>query len=102
MRKHYKLVILGGGTGGISTASRILSKKKDLKDDVLIIEPDDYHYFQPAWPLVGSGDEKLDSTWKPMKKVIPKGACWLQAAVKNVDPVKREVTADDTLISYDF
>lgn len=69
MRKHYKLVILGGGTGGISTASRILSKKKDLKDDVLIIEPDDYHYFQPAWPLVGSGDEKLDSTWKPMKKL---------------------------------
>lgn len=102
MRKHYKLVILGGGTGGISTASRILSKKKDLKDDVLIIEPDDYHYFQPAWPLVGSGDEKLDSTWKPMEKVIPKGARWLQAAVKEVDPVKREVTADETLISYDF
>jgi sulfide:quinone oxidoreductase len=102
MKKHYKLVVLGGGTGGISTASRILSKKKALKEDVLIIEPDDYHYFQPAWPLVGSGAEKLDSTRKPMKKVIPKGAHWLKSYVRKVDPVKREVTADDTVISYDF
>lgn len=102
MKKHYKLVILGGGTGGISTASRILSKKKELKEDVLIIESNDYHYFQPGWPLVGSGDEKLDSTRKPMKNVIPKGGRWLKSSVRNVDPVKREVTADDTVISYDF
>ncbi|MGO1923791.1 MAG: FAD-dependent oxidoreductase [Jeotgalicoccus sp.] len=102
MKKHYKLVILGGGTGGISSASRVLSKKKELKEDVLIIESDDYHYFQPAWPLVGSGDEKLDSTWKPMEKIIPKGARWLKSSVRKVDPVKREVTADDTVITYDF
>lgn len=102
MRKHYRLIVLGGGAGGISTASRILSKKKDLKDDVLIIEPGDYHYFQPAWPLVGSGEEKLEATRKPTEKVIPKGARWLQAAVENVDPIKREVTADGTVISYDY
>lgn len=102
MKKHYKLVILGGGAGGISTASRVLSKKKDLKDDLLIIEPGDYHYFQPAWPLVGSGVEKLRSTKKPTEKVIPKGARWLQASVKNADPVKREITADNTVISYEY
>ncbi|CAD2071276.1 pyridine nucleotide-disulfide oxidoreductase [Jeotgalicoccus coquinae] len=102
MRKHYRLIVLGGGAGGISTASRILSKKKDLKDDVLIIEPGDYHYFQPAWPLVGSGEEKLEATRKPTEKVIPKGARWMQAAVENVDPIKREVTADGTVISYDY
>lgn len=102
MRKHYRLIVLGGGAGGISTASRILSKKKDLKDDVLIIEPGDYHYFQPAWPLVGSGEEKLEATRKPTEKVIPKSARWMQAAVENVDPIKREVTADGTVISYDY
>lgn len=102
MKNHYRLIVLGGGTGGISAASRIIKKKKDLKNDVLIVEPDKYHYFQPAWPLVGSGEVKLKSTRKPMEKVIPKGADWLKGFVESVDPVKREVTADGTKVSYDF
>lgn len=102
MKNHYKLIVLGGGTGGISVASRILGKKKDLKNDLLIIEPNDFHYFQPAWPLVGSGEVKLKSTRKPMGKVIPKGAEWLKASVEHVDPVKREVTAGVVTVSYDF
>lgn len=102
MKNHYKLVILGGGAGGISTASRILSKNKNLKNEILIIEPDDYHYFQPAWPLVGSGEVNLDSTWKPMEKVLPKGSKWLQERVERVDPIGRVVKAGDYNIEYDF
>lgn len=102
MKTHYKLVILGGGAGGISTASRILSKNKNLKNDVLIIEPNDYHYFQPAWPLVGSGEVELESTWKPMDKVMPKGSEWLQENVEKLDPTARVVTAGNYNIEYDF
>lgn len=102
MKKHYRLVILGGGTAGISTANRILSEDKSLENDVLIIEPTVHHYFQPGWPLVGSGEMKLESTKKSMDKVMPKGAKWLQEAVERVDPVKREVTAGNHTIEYDF
>lgn len=102
MKTHYKLVILGGGAGGISTASRILSKNKNLKNDVLIIEPNDYHYFQPAWPLVGSGEVELESTWKRMDKVMPKGSEWLQENVEKLDPTARVVTAGNYNIEYDF
>lgn len=102
MKTHFRLIILGGGAGGISTASSILSKKKDLKNEVLIIEPSDYHFFQPGWPLVGSGEMKPEETKKPTEKVIPKGARWMKAFVDGVDPVKREVTAGGTTVSYDF
>ena len=102
MKTHFRLIILGGGAGGISTASSILSKKKDLKNEVLIIEPSDYHFFQPGWPLVGSGEMKPESTKKPTEKVMPKGARWMKAFVDSVDPVKREVTAGGTTVSYDF
>lgn len=102
MKSHFRLIVLGGGAGGISTASRILSKKKDLKNEVLIIEPGDYHFFQPGWPLVGSGEVKSEATKKPTEKVIPKGARWLKAFVDGVDPVKREVTAGGRTVSYDF
>ncbi|WP_434121375.1 NAD(P)/FAD-dependent oxidoreductase [Salinicoccus roseus] len=102
MKKHYRLVILGGGTAGVSTASRILSEDKSLEKDVLIIEPSENHYFQPGWPLVGSGEMSLESTKKPMDKVMPKGAEWLQETVESVDPVKREVKAGGHMIKYDF
>lgn len=102
MKTHFRLIVLGGGAGGISTASRILSKKKDLKNEVLIIEPGDYHFFQPGWPLVGSGEVNLEATKKETEKVIPKGARWMKAFVDSVDPVKREVKAGGTLVSYDF
>lgn len=102
MKNHYRLIVLGGGTGGISATSRIIRKNKNLKEDVLIIEPSENHYFQPAWPLVGSGEVKLKSTRKLTEKVIPKGADWLKASVESVDPVKREVTAGGTILSYDF
>lgn len=102
MKQHYKLVILGGGTAGISTANRMLSEDKKLTNDILIIEPRDEHYFQPGWPLVGSGEMKLESTRKPMSKVMPKGARWLKEAVENVDPVKREVKAGNRVVKYDY
>ncbi|MCG1010448.1 NAD(P)/FAD-dependent oxidoreductase [Salinicoccus sp. ID82-1] len=102
MKQHYRLIILGGGTAGISTANRMLSEDKKLANDILIIEPQDHHYFQPGWPLVGSGEMKLESTRKPMSKVMPKGARWLQEAVRHVDPVKREVKAGNRIVKYDF
>ncbi len=48
-----KIVIVGGGNAGISTASKLLLKNRQL--DITIIDPAEKHYYQPAWTLVGSG-----------------------------------------------
>ena len=44
------IVIVGGGTGGIMTAARLLGEK-DMQ--VTLLEPAEFHYYQPAWTLVG-------------------------------------------------
>ncbi len=31
MNKHYQIVIIGGGTAGVTVASRLLKKKSKLK-----------------------------------------------------------------------
>ena len=51
--KHYKVLILGAGSGGVSVASRL--KKQMLAKDIAVIEPADTHYYQPLWTLVGGG-----------------------------------------------
>ncbi len=102
MKRQYKVVILGGGTGGIASANRLLKKDKSLKNDILIIERESHHYFQPGWPLVGSGEMKLKETWKATEDVIPKGIDWIQESVEEVDPIKREVGTDERTVQYDF
>ncbi len=64
MKKHYQILIIGGGTGGIMTAAKLLRENKNL--DIAIIEPADKHYYQPAWTLVGAGTfdyKKTEKVW---------------------------------------
>ncbi len=49
---HHKILIIGGGSAGISVAARL---RRAGEKDVAVIEPSANHYYQPAWPLVGGG-----------------------------------------------
>lgn len=50
---RHQIVIIGGGSGGISVASRL---KRQLENaDIAIVEPSEKHYYQPYWTLVGAG-----------------------------------------------
>ncbi len=52
----HKILIIGGGSAGISVDARLLRKGHT---DVAVIEPSDMHYYQPLWILVGGlGDAK--------------------------------------------
>ena len=45
--KEHEIVIIGGGTAGITVAAQLLLKDKSL--DIAIIDPADEHYYQAAW-----------------------------------------------------
>ncbi|MGF2904896.1 FAD/NAD(P)-binding oxidoreductase, partial [Staphylococcus aureus] len=42
MNKHYQIVIIGGGTAGVTVASRLLRKNQNLKEKIAIIDPADH------------------------------------------------------------
>lgn len=62
MAQHYKVVIIGGGTAGITVAARLLRQRKDLKGQIAIVDPASDHYYQPLWTLVGAGASKKYET----------------------------------------
>ena len=79
-----KIVIIGGGSAGISTAAKLL---KDFKaEDIVIIEPMEVHYYQPLWTLVGGGVSSLQETVRPMASVIPDGVLWKKDKVVGFKP----------------
>jgi sulfide:quinone oxidoreductase len=89
---HFKVLILGAGSGGISVASRL---KKDMAaKDIAIIEPAKFHFYQPLWTLVGAGVVKKETTKRAMSSVIPKGVAWIEDRVQKVNPELKKVTCD--------
>lgn len=86
----YKVLIIGGGTAGITVAAQLLRKQPGLK--LAIIEPSDKHYYQPAWTLVGAGTYNFLDTERDEKDVIPKGAEWIQDSAEEIDPDNNLVT----------
>jgi sulfide:quinone oxidoreductase len=101
METHYQILIIGGGTAGIMTASSLLKKNPILQ--VGIIEPSDYHWYQPAWTLVGAGTYDYEKTKRPMASVIPKNAYWIQDSAVAFNPEKNTVeTALKGTFSYDY
>lgn len=101
MSNHHKIVIVGGGTGGITVASRLA--RALAQPDIAIVEPSDRHYYQPLWTLVGGGAATRESTVRPEAGLIPRGATWIRDAVVEFQPEQRRlVTRDGRRIGYDW
>ncbi|MCL6505482.1 MAG: NAD(P)/FAD-dependent oxidoreductase [Bryobacteraceae bacterium] len=101
MSIHHQVLIVGGGTAGITVAARLLRADKRL--DVAIIEPSDKHYYQPLWTLVGAGVFPKEASARAEADYIPKGAAWLRDAVTEFHPDENALlTRNGQKISYDW
>ena len=93
------IVVIGGGTAGIAFVASLL--KRDPHLNITVIEPSSQHYYQPAWTLVGGGAFNVKDTVRPMSKVMPRQATWIQASVSAIDPQSHQLTLDDQrTVSY--
>lgn len=100
-QRRFNIVIVGGGSAGIATASSIF--KRNRKISLAIIEPSDVHYYQPGWTMVGGGIFSSDFTRRDEKRLIPSQAKWIKAAAEKFCPDNNLViTADGQKISYDL
>lgn len=96
-----KVVVIGGGSSGIGVIASIRKRVKDA--DITVVEPNDCHYYQPAWTLVGGGLFDISKTQRAMRDVIPSGVSWLQDSVVRVDPDEKYIeTRQGKRVSYDF
>jgi len=97
----YKVLILGGGTGGIAVAAK-LSRSLD-SGEIAIVEPAEKHYYQPFWTLAGAGLMDKSVTEKDERDLIPNGVDWIKESVLSIDPVKKVVQlSHNMLIQYDY
>ncbi|KAF9959141.1 hypothetical protein BGZ72_010270 [Mortierella alpina] len=97
----YKVLVVGGGTAGLSVASS-LSETLGNKA-VAVVEPSDVHYYQPLWTFVGSGLKTFDESKMATSEVMPEKAQWIKDSVATFDPKQNTVKlASGETISYEY
>jgi sulfide:quinone oxidoreductase len=100
---NYKVVIVGGGSAGISVAARLAKGAPDLKGKILIVDPAKKHYYQPLWTLAGAGAVKKEVTERDQQSLIPDGVELLQEAVTSINADSNSLTTrNGTEIQYDY
>ena len=103
MDNDAHVVIVGGGTAGITVAATLLRKSGGKNCHITVIEPSDVHYYQPALTLVGAGVARLENINRPEEKLIPKGVEWEQSRVSIFRPEENKIIlSSGSGILYDY
>lgn len=98
--KFPKIVIVGGGFGGIELTKRLKNKEVE----VLMLDRHNYHTFQPLLYQVATGGLEADSIAFPLRKIFKnqKNFTFRVTDVEGVDPVRKIVHTSIGEISYDY
>jgi NADH:ubiquinone reductase (H+-translocating) len=100
MSERWKVVIIGGGFGGLSAAQHLNSNLVD----VTLIDRRNYYLFQPLLYQVATGSLSAGQVASPLRSVLSRQKStrvWLGTVV-DIDPdSKRVFLADGTIVPYD-
>ncbi len=96
-----KIVIVGGGAGGIMALARLHS---DLKNpDITIIAPNELHIYQPGQVFQAAGLYLHDDLVKPNSDFIPADVNWIKDEVATFDPDNNTLqTRSGETVDYDY
>jgi len=101
MPNKHQIVIVGGGNAGLSVASKLLIKNKQL--DIAVVDPASKHYYQPAWTLVGGGVFDIKTTERNEADVMPKGVKWIKEKVTGFMPENNTIQLENgNSLQYDY
>jgi sulfide:quinone oxidoreductase len=96
-----RIVILGGGTGGTLAANR-LRRVLDDAIEIVVVDQDDAHIYQPGLLFVPFGLADVDEIVRPRQHQFHHGIGYRQTAVDQVDlDAHRVVLGDGSVLDYD-
>ena len=100
---RFNVLLVGGGTAGLTVASSLVKRQGSRNLSIAVIEPGDNHYYQPAFTLVGAGVCGLEKTRRSEAQVIPPGVEWIRDKAATFDPDNNIVTlAGGDTLAYDY
>jgi len=96
-----RIVILGGGVGGIVTANE-LRRRLPRDHHIVLVEKNAEHAFAPSFLWLMTGDRKSGEITKPIRTLIRSGIEIIHAEVTGIDIPNRHITTTARQLSFDY
>ncbi len=97
-----KVVILGGGTGGVIVAN-LLGRKTKKQADVTLVSKEDNVFYEADLPYRVFDKNPFNSQYKPLSKVVNKNVTVLKEEVVSLDVDNKSVSFKSGIsIPYDY
>lgn len=90
--RQHEIVVIGGGSAGIALSHQLLRKANLSQDDIAIVDPAQWHNYQPGWTLVGGGLKKKEDLRRPMKDLMNPKFKFYNTAVGSLHPEENYIT----------
>ena len=68
--RSHKIVVVGAGAAGSSISHQLLRTGKFQADDIAVVDPAEYHHYQPGWTLVGGGLKNKEDLKQPLAPIL--------------------------------
>lgn len=98
----HKVVVVGGGSAGMAVSHQLARSGGFSQDDIAIVDPSEWHHYQPGWTLVGGGLKDKRDLRRPLASLLDSKLKHYASAVDAFAPEQNQITlADGSKIAYE-
>jgi sulfide:quinone oxidoreductase len=101
LSNRKKIVILGGGCGGVVAATH-LGRKLGTDHDVILIDRRADHIFMPAFLFIMIGERQPRDISRNLRQLEKRNVAVLQSEILGIDPTRQEVSTQSGKLNYDY
>jgi len=93
--RNHKVVVVGGGTAGMAISHQLLRTSKFTQNDIAIVDPAEWHHYQPGWTLVGGGLKRKEDLRTLLKNLVEPKLKHYDERVDSFSPEDNSITLGD-------
>ncbi|KAJ1033369.1 hypothetical protein NDA13_001361 [Ustilago tritici] len=98
----HKVVVIGGGSAGMAVSHQLIRSGAFARDDIAIVDPSEWHHYQPGWTLAGGGLKDKRDLRRPLASLLDPKLKHYASAVDTFAPDQNQITlANGNTIAYD-
>jgi sulfide:quinone oxidoreductase len=99
--KRKRIVILGGGCGGVVAATH-LGRKLGADHDVILVDRRAEHLFMPAFLFLMLGQRQPRDISRSLKILEKRNVKIIQSEILGINPAHQEISLQNGKINYDY
>jgi sulfide:quinone oxidoreductase len=101
LNERKRIVILGGGCGGVVAATH-LGRKLGAYHDVTLVDRRPNHVFMPAFLFLMLGQRQPQDISRSLGRLRKRNVNVVQSEILGIDPSRQEVVLQNKKINYDY